>query len=57
MASISPFFEAFLDGFTGGGVFVKLRQPGAPTQVFADEEGFTKTPPPVKPSIVSTSSQ
>ena len=38
MANISPFFEAFLDGFTGGGVFVKLRQPGAPTQVFADEE-------------------
>jgi hypothetical protein len=38
MASISPFFEAFLDGFTGGGVFVKLRQLGAPTEVFADEE-------------------
>ena len=31
------FFEAFLDGFTGGGLFTELRRPGAATQVFADE--------------------
>jgi hypothetical protein len=35
---VNPFFEAFLDGITGGGVFTKLRQPGAATQVFADED-------------------
>jgi hypothetical protein len=33
----NPFFEAFLDGFTGGGLFTKLRPPGAATQVFGDE--------------------
>ncbi len=37
MAKVSPFFDAFLDGFLGGGLFTKLRRPGSPTQVFADE--------------------
>jgi GH24 family phage-related lysozyme (muramidase) len=26
---VNPSFETFLDGFTGGGLFTKLRQPGA----------------------------
>src|SRR5260370_8137403 len=26
--------EAFLDGFTGAGLFGRLRQPGAPTEIF-----------------------
>ncbi len=30
--------SAFLDGFTGGSLFIPLRRPGAPTQVFADED-------------------
>ncbi len=30
--------SAFLDGFTGGSLFVPLRRPGAPTQVFADPD-------------------
>jgi hypothetical protein len=37
----SPLFniwlDAFLDGFSGGGLLVCLRQPGPPTKVFADE--------------------
>lgn len=33
---MNPVFEAFLDGFTGGGLFTPLRQPGAASQVFAD---------------------
>lgn len=33
-----PFFEGFLDGFTGGGLYTELRRPGAATQVFADED-------------------
>jgi hypothetical protein len=35
---VNPFFEAFLDGFTGAGLFTELRRPGAATQVFADED-------------------
>jgi hypothetical protein len=35
MASV--FLDAFLDGFTGGGLFTRLQQPGAATQVFADD--------------------
>ena len=34
----NPVFEAFLDGFTGGGLFTPLRQPGAATQVFAHDD-------------------
>jgi hypothetical protein len=42
---VSPFFEGFLDGFTGGGLFTKLRRPGAATQVFADESEEQSQPP------------
>ena len=35
---MNPVFEAFLDGLTGGGLFTPLRQPGAATQVFADDD-------------------
>ena len=34
---VNPIVEAFLDGFTGGSLFTRLPQPGAATQVFADE--------------------
>ena len=34
---VNPVVEAFLDGFTGGSLFTRLPQPGAATQVFADE--------------------
>jgi hypothetical protein len=30
--------SSFLDGFTGGSLVTRLRRPGAPTQVFADED-------------------
>jgi hypothetical protein len=41
---VSPFFEGFLDGFTGG-LFTKLSRPGAATQVFADESEEQSQPP------------
>jgi hypothetical protein len=46
MANCNPFFEAFLEGFTGGGLFTRLRQPGAPTQVFADEDDVEEATSP-----------
>jgi hypothetical protein len=29
-------FRAFLEGFTGGSIFSPAKEPGAPTQLFAD---------------------
>ena len=46
MAKVSPFFDAFLDGFLGGGLFTNLRQPGSPTQVFADEDDVQESTSP-----------
>lgn len=46
MAKVSPFFDAFLDGFLGGGLFTKLRQPWSPTQVFADEDDVEQSTSP-----------
>ena len=33
----TPIVTAFLDGFSWAGLFTKLQRPGAPTQLFADE--------------------
>jgi len=33
-----PILSAFLEGFTGGSLFTRARRPGAPTQLFADDE-------------------
>jgi hypothetical protein len=39
MAGGSKFnLDAFLDGFTGAGLFVKLRLPGTPTCLFDPDE-------------------
>ena len=42
----SPFFDAFLDGFLGVGLFTKLRRPREPTQVFADEDDVEESSSP-----------
>jgi hypothetical protein len=39
------FIEAFLDGFTGAGVFRDLKLPGAPTRLFADESEIVVAEP------------
>ena len=36
MTRLAIFWSSFFDGFSGGGLFVRLRRPGAPTQAFAD---------------------
>ncbi len=36
MTKLQIFASAFLDGFSGAGLYRRLRQPGAATQVFAD---------------------
>jgi hypothetical protein len=46
---LNPIFESFLDGFSGGTIFTKATEPGAPTQLFAYcdeemEEGTVSTP-------------
>ncbi len=33
--------EPFIDGLTGGGLFTRLRRPGAPSEIFADEVNTT----------------
>lgn len=44
MARVSPFFEAFLDGFTGGSLFFEAKHPGIPDRLFvpeAEEDGHS----------------
>jgi len=37
------FVDAFFQGFTGSGFFGPLRQPGSPSQIFADTDDTART--------------
>lgn len=45
---MSAIFDAFLDGCTGRGLFIRLRRPGSPAQLFADEQSDQPQPGLVK---------